>query len=48
MENIKKGDFIIEYVGTIVHEEKDSEYGMKINGMDLWIESREKKIHQIA
>ena len=40
IENIKKGNFIIEYVGKIVHEEKDSEYGMKINGMDLWIESR--------
>ncbi len=43
MEKIKKGNFIIEYVGKIVHEEKDSEYGMKINGMDLWIESRRKK-----
>ncbi len=48
IENIKKGNFIIEYVGKIVYEENDSEYGMKINGMDLWIESRRKKIHQIA
>ncbi len=42
MENIKKGNFIIEYVGKIVYEEKDSEYGMKIDGMDLWIKSRRK------
>jgi hypothetical protein len=43
MEDIEKGNFIIEYMGKIVYKEQNSEYGMKINGMDLWIESKRKK-----
>ncbi len=43
MEDNKEGDFVTEYRGKIVHEPMDSEYGMKINGMDLWIESRKKR-----
>jgi hypothetical protein len=49
MEDIKESDFFIEYRGKIVHEPMDSEYRMKINGMDLWIESRKKrsiKLHE--
>ncbi len=43
MEDIKKGDLIIEYGGNIVYKEVDSEYGAKLNGMDLWINSKRKK-----
>ena len=38
MEDLKKGDFIIEYVGKIVYEDPDNVYGMKIADMDLWID----------
>jgi len=39
MEDVKKGDYIIEYVGRIVYEEQDNNvYGMKISDMDLWID----------
>ena len=38
MEDVKKGDYIIEYVGRIVYEEQDNVYGMKISDMDLWID----------
>ena len=35
MEDVKKGDYIIEYVGRIVYEEQDNNvYGMKISDMD--------------
>jgi SET domain-containing protein len=40
MEDVKKGDYIIEYVGRIVYEEQDNVYGMKISDMDLWIDPR--------
>jgi hypothetical protein len=40
MEDIKKGDYIIEYVGRIVNKEQDNVYGMKISDMDLWIDPR--------
>ncbi len=38
MEDVKKGDYIIEYVGRIVYKEQDNVYGMKISDMDLWID----------
>jgi SET domain-containing protein len=38
MEDVKKGDYIIEYVGRIVYEEQDNVYGMRISDMDLWID----------
>ncbi len=33
MEDLKKSDFIIEYVGRIVYEEQDNVYGMRL----IWI-----------
>jgi SET domain-containing protein len=38
MEDLKKGDFVIEYVGKIVYEEQDNIYGMRIADMNLWID----------
>ena len=35
---LKKGSYIIEYVGRIVYKEQDNVYGMKISDMDLWID----------
>jgi hypothetical protein len=34
MEDLKKGDFIIEYVGKIFYKEQDNKYGMRIL---IWI-----------
>jgi len=36
--DVKKGDYIIEYVGRIVYKEQDNVYGTKISDMDLWID----------
>jgi hypothetical protein len=38
LEDIKKDDFIIEYLGNIVYSVLANMYGMKINDMDLWID----------
>jgi hypothetical protein len=37
MEDVRKGDYIIEYVGKIVHKRPKSIYGMRFTDMNLWI-----------
>ncbi len=37
MENIKKDEYVIEYVGKIEYKRTENNYVMKINGMSLWI-----------
>jgi SET domain-containing protein len=37
--DIMEGDFIIEYVGTIVKESPDSIYGMKYCFSNLWVDT---------
>jgi SET domain-containing protein len=37
MEDIKKDDYVIEYVGKIEYKRREDNYIMKINGMNLWI-----------
>jgi hypothetical protein len=37
--DIMEGDYIIEYVGTIVKERPDSIYRMKYCFFDLWVEA---------
>ncbi len=37
MEDIKKDDYVIEYVGKIEYKRRENIYVMKINGMILWI-----------
>ena len=39
MEDIKKGDYIIEYVGRLVFEDPHNVYGMRIRDMNLWIDA---------
>ncbi len=43
MEDLKKGDFIIKYMGKIVYKEQDNKYGMRIADMDLWIDPTRKE-----
>ena len=38
MEDLKKGNFIIKYMGKIVYKEQDNKYGMRIADMDLCID----------
>jgi SET domain-containing protein len=40
MEDVKKGDYIIEYVGKIVYKEPNNIYGMRFADMDLWIDAK--------
>ncbi len=42
MEDLKKGNFIIKYVGKIVYKEQNNKYGMRIADMDLWIDPTKK------
>jgi hypothetical protein len=49
MEDIKKGKYIIEYVGKIKYKANESIYKMKYTDMDLWIDAKKGKyveIHQ--
>jgi hypothetical protein len=38
MEDVRKGNYIIEHVGKIVHKEPNNIYGMRITDMNLWID----------
>ncbi len=37
MDDIKKDDYVIEYVGEIEFKRMENNYLMKINGINLWI-----------
>jgi hypothetical protein len=37
MEDMKKYDYVIEYVGRIECKRRENKYVMKFNGMNLWI-----------
>ncbi len=37
MEDIEKDEYVIEYVEKIEHEQRENNYIMKINGMNLGI-----------
>ncbi len=37
MEDNKRDDYVIEYVGKIEYKRRENNYIMKINGMNLWI-----------
>jgi SET domain-containing protein len=37
MEDIEKDELVIEYAGEIEYEQRENNYVMKINGMNLWI-----------
>ncbi len=37
MEDIDKGDYVIEYMGRIEYKRRENNYMMKINGIYLWI-----------
>jgi hypothetical protein len=37
MEDIKKDDYVIEYMAKIKYKRRENNYIMKINGMNLWI-----------
>jgi SET domain-containing protein len=43
MEDVRKGDFIIEYVGKIVHKSPKSVYGMRFTEVNLWIDGSKTK-----
>ncbi len=49
-EDIKKGEYVIEYVGVIKYKEKETEYNMKYEDMNLWIDPSKKgkfvKVHE--
>ena len=38
MEDVRKGDYIIEYVGKIVDKRPKSIYGMRFTDMNVWID----------
>lgn len=42
MEDIKKGEYIIEYVGEIKYKETQSIYGLKYHEIELWIDATKK------
>ncbi len=41
MEDIKKDDFIIEYIGKVVCKDPMNNYSMQFKGMKLWIDPSE-------
>lgn len=41
-EDIKNGEYVIEYIGRIVPEDPDNAYTMKYKYFDLWVDASEK------
>ncbi len=44
MEDVKKDELIIKYVGKIVFKELSSLYGMQYKGWKMWINANKKKL----
>ncbi len=42
-EDIKKGEYMIEYIGKIVYKDPDNKYGMKYKYFDLWVDASKTK-----